>query len=100
MQGNQNDQLSGSLQGARGPLPDVIPQRGRGRAYSEGTLYRSHEEIGRSLADMCDQFSQVHVNRQRTLNLMVSVFRGINNIVLTLLCNGCLALLSLAWVET
>lgn len=76
MQGRTVAQEAQSLEGAHGPLPDVIPRQ-RGRAYSESALSDSHKELGRSLACMCDMFAQVHINRQQTLNLMVSVIKGI-----------------------
>lgn len=77
MQGNAvvERSYSQSVEGARGPLPDLIQPAMRNRAYSESAIYTAQmvEHVGVSLRNMCDQFTETHTVRQRNLALLVRV---------------------------
>ena len=64
---------SQSIEGAQGPLPDVVPHSfARCRAMSESAIHSSRylARVGSNLRDMCDEFSETTI--KKNLNLIVS----------------------------
>lgn len=75
VEGNSRQQqyYSVSIDGAAGPLPDLVQSSLRYRAYSESAIYATQmtERVGASLRNMCDEFTLDHTRRRDNINLLV-----------------------------